>query len=208
MIDRNFYLDMKYVVWVYYFLYRLIDCICLHYYLRFHIYYWNQKFRKHELISHFSKVDFQFFKHWWRFARFVEKCFIHFFILIRAMIIRAGLFRAKNKIKLAYMSSCASDVFSQVISLAKWLNVPSHEVGQVTGWKQWLLWWTYAMQNSEIGRAVSLHEGVWRSDTYNRLDHQYLKIFWWDMCIFKWVNFHCRSRILSDKSNKWIQGRF
>ena len=48
------------------------------------------------------------------------------------MIMRAGLSRAKNKIKLAYMSSCASDVLSQVISLVKWLNVPSNEVGQVT----------------------------------------------------------------------------
>ena len=40
------------------------------------------------------------------------------------------------------MVSCASDVFSQVMSLAKWLNafnafinVPSYGVCQVTGWK-------------------------------------------------------------------------
>ena len=49
-----------------------------------------------------------------------------------------GLSRTKNKIELAYIaiSSCASDVFSQVMSLAKWLNMPSNGVCQVTDWKR------------------------------------------------------------------------
>ena len=80
------------------------------------------------------------------------KKIIHFFMLIRAMIMRApkyylffsisytilGLSRAKNMIKLAFIviGSFASDVFNQVMSLAKWLNVQSYEVGQVTGWKR------------------------------------------------------------------------
>ena len=47
----------------------------------------------------------------------------------------SALLEQKNKIKLAFIvvGSCASDVFSQVMSLAKLLNVPSHGVGQVTG---------------------------------------------------------------------------
>ena len=43
--------------------------------------------------------------------------------------------RAPNYCYLS-LGSCASDVFSQVMSLAKWLSVPSNGVCQVTGWKR------------------------------------------------------------------------
>ena len=61
--------------------------------------------------------------------------------------------------KLAYivMGSCASEIFSQVMSLAKWLSEPRNGVDQVTGWKI-------------VAILVEWCNG------YDRLDHQNLKL--------------------------------
>ena len=86
-----------------------------------------------------------------------KKTFIHFSMLIRAMIHGPWLWEAlflsvfflfhtqfsvfpEQKMRLSsrmiVMGSCVSDVFSQVMSLAKWSNVLSYGVFQVTGWKR------------------------------------------------------------------------
>ena len=99
------------------------------------------------IIPIFLKTTFSEFKLVLNFVpKIVNKCFIHFIIFIRVMIMRApnycylSFFPIKNTIKLAYivMASSASDsgseVVSQVIKWAKWWAE-----------KEWLFWWTDAM---------------------------------------------------------------
>ena len=136
---------------------------------------------------------FSFSTELWVMGHDYERPYFYLYFCISYIIF--GLSRAKNKTKLANLVIVS---FASARSFAKWLNVPSNGVCQVTVWKRVAILMNWC--DGEVRDCKSDEFSWWSVAKWSIRQARSSKFenLWVRRVNFTWVNFHWRSWILSD----------